>query len=102
MASVSVQRPSVSDGVVTRVTGRFEFCNNDHMLNGKPNKPMEEAIMARIPLVSSHWSTANSTFPAIIDSTRLLNTFLSCRTALAMRLRLRCCSLSLAKYCEKE
>lgn len=72
------------------------------MLNMKPKNAREVAVMAKIPLVSGHLSTANSTWPAIIDSARFFNTFPSRRTAFAMRVRLRCCCLSLAKYWENE
>lgn len=72
------------------------------MLNTSPKNPTEVATIAKIPLVSGQLSIAKSTLPAIMDSARFLKTFPSCLTTLAMRFRLRCCSLSLAKNLEKE
>ena len=54
--------------------------------------------MAMIPLVSGKLSIAYSTCPSIMDSAKVVNTFPSCFTALAIRFKLRCCFLSLAIY----
>lgn len=59
-------------------------------------------MMAMIPLVSGQLSTANSTWPAIMDSANVLNTCPLRLTALAIRFNLRCWFLSLATNLEKE